>query len=177
MVTKFGQFQKLKWPFSFLQFCIFFVVENIQICQFFWKNWFVNEFRTTTGGELLGISKKIISLFKIWQKMVTKFWQFKKLKCPNFVNCPNFVTIFCRVLKMKIFLPSWWFLTICLLPCVLQGGRHHHIKGRRNFWSNNLDDGNKNIFFCLKVWLIGRLAETSFNQFEQKLSKSILYGN
>ena len=34
--------------------------------------------------------------------MVTKFGQFKELKCPNFVNCPNFVTIFCRVLKMKI---------------------------------------------------------------------------
>ena len=37
--------------------------------------------------------------------MVTQFGQFKKLKCregPNFVNCPNFVTIFCRVLKIKI---------------------------------------------------------------------------
>ena len=34
--------------------------------------------------------------------MVTKFGQFKKLKCPNFVNRPNFVTIFCHVLKMKI---------------------------------------------------------------------------
>ena len=38
-------------------------------------------------------------------KMVTKFGQFKKLKCregSNFVNCPNIVTIFCWVLKMKI---------------------------------------------------------------------------
>ena len=34
--------------------------------------------------------------------METKFGQFKKLKCPNFVNCPNFVTIFCRALKIKI---------------------------------------------------------------------------
>ena len=34
--------------------------------------------------------------------MVTKFGQFKKLKCPNFINCPNFVTLFCCVLKMKI---------------------------------------------------------------------------
>ena len=34
--------------------------------------------------------------------MVTKFEQFKKLKCPNFINCPNFVTIFCHVLRMKI---------------------------------------------------------------------------
>ena len=34
--------------------------------------------------------------------METKFGQIKKLKYPNFVNCPNFVTIFCRVSKMKI---------------------------------------------------------------------------
>ena len=34
--------------------------------------------------------------------MVTKFGQFEKLKCPYFVNSPNFVTIFCRGLKMKI---------------------------------------------------------------------------
>ena len=34
--------------------------------------------------------------------MVTKFRQFKKLKCPNFVNCPNFVPIFCCVLKIRI---------------------------------------------------------------------------
>ena len=36
--------------------------------------------------------------------MVTKFGQFKKLKSreeSTFVNCPHFVTIFCRVLKMK----------------------------------------------------------------------------
>ena len=69
---------------------------------FFWKNYLVNEFRTAMDGGLLGISKKIVSIFKTWQKMETKFGQFKKLKCPNFVNCPNFVTIFCRVLKMKI---------------------------------------------------------------------------
>ena len=40
--------------------------------------------------------------FQNLTKMETKFGQFKKLKYPNFVNCPNFVTIFCRVLKMKI---------------------------------------------------------------------------
>ena len=47
---------------------------------------------------------RIVTLFgKItWQKMETKFGQFKKLKCLKFVNCPNFVTIFCRVLKIKI---------------------------------------------------------------------------
>ena len=33
--------------------------------------------------------------------------------------------------------------------------RHHHIKGRRNIQSKNLDDGNNNIFFLsegLAVW-------------------------
>ena len=41
----------------------------------------VNEFRTVLGGGLLGISKKIIFIFKTRQKMVTKFGRFKKLKC------------------------------------------------------------------------------------------------
>ena len=46
--------------------------------------------------------------------MVTKFGQFKKLKCPNFVNCSSFVTIFCRVLKIKII-----FLISLAIPCPL----------------------------------------------------------
>ena len=80
----------------------FVVVENILNCQFFWKNLLVNEFRTAMGRGLPEISKKVISILKTWQKMVTKCGLFQKLKCPDFVNCPNFVTIFCRVLKMKI---------------------------------------------------------------------------
>jgi hypothetical protein len=51
------------------------------------------------------------------------------------------------------------------------------MKGRRNIWSKNLDGGNNNIFFCLKVWLFGGRAETSLSQFEQKLSKITLHGN
>ena len=68
-------------------------------------------------------------------------------------------------------------LHLCLPPCVLQRGRHHHIKARRNMWSKNLDDGNDNIYFCLKIWLFGGWAETSLNQFEQELSKITLNGN
>ena len=94
----------------FIYFFIYFFL-NIQNCQFCWKNWLVNEFQTTMGGGIArDIKKKIISIFKTWQKMVTKFGQFKKLKCSNFVNCPNFVTIFCCVLKMKIiffYIPSY----------------------------------------------------------------------
>ena len=130
MVTKFGQFKKLKWPFSSLQFCIFCVVENIQNRKFFGKNLLVKEFRTTMGGGLLGISKKIISIFKTWQKMVTKFGQFKKLKCPNFVNCHNFVTIFGRVSKMKK-----KFLISLAIPRPLRFGIHWPI----NF-SKQIDD-------------------------------------
>ena len=88
---------------SVLHFCFCFL-KIYRIVHFFWKNWLVNEFRTAMGGGWLWISKKIISIFKTWQKMITKLGQFKKLKCPNFVNCPNFVTIFCRVLKTKIIL-------------------------------------------------------------------------
>ena len=61
----------------------------------------VNEYRTAMGGWLLGYKKKIIFIFKT-KKMVTKLGQFKELNCSNLVNCPNFVTIFCRVLKIKI---------------------------------------------------------------------------
>ena len=43
---------------------IFVVVENIQKRPFFWKNLLVNEFGTAMGGGLLGISRKIISIFK-----------------------------------------------------------------------------------------------------------------
>ena len=46
----------------------FFVVENIQKCNFFWKNLLVNEFWTAMGGGLLGISKKIISISKFDKK-------------------------------------------------------------------------------------------------------------
>ena len=88
------------WTISVLHF---FLLKIYRIINFFGKNWLINEFGTAVGRGLLEISKKIISIFKIWQKMVTKLGQFKQLKCPNFVNCPNFVIIFCRVLKMKIF--------------------------------------------------------------------------
>ena len=58
-----------------------------------------------------------------------------------------------------------------LPPCVLQGGSHCLTFWKRNIQTKNLDDENDNIFFCLKVWLFGGWAETSLNQFEQKLSK------
>ena len=54
----------------------------INLALFFFENWLVNEIRTAMSGELLGISKKIISIFKTWQKMVTQFGQFEKLKWP-----------------------------------------------------------------------------------------------
>ena len=52
MVTKLGQFKKLKWPFSSLNFFIyyFFLIFYIQNHNFFWKNWLVNEFWTAMGG-------------------------------------------------------------------------------------------------------------------------------
>ena len=36
---------------------------------------------------------------------------------------------------------------LCLSPYFLRRGRHHHIKGRRNSWFKNNEDGNNNIFF------------------------------
>ena len=68
--------------YPYLNLALFFFFENIRKHHFFWKKLLVNEFRTTMGNGLLGISKKIISVFKTWQKMVTKLGQFKKLKWP-----------------------------------------------------------------------------------------------
>ena len=76
-----------------IQTCPIFFVENIQKHPFFGKNWLVNEFRTVMGGGLLGISKKIISIIKTWQKIVTKFGQFKKLKWP--FSSLQFCIFFC----------------------------------------------------------------------------------
>ena len=45
---------------------------------------------------------------------------------------------------------------------VLQRGRHHHIKGRRNIWSKNLDDGNNNIFFLSVALAVCRLSRIQF---------------
>ena len=82
------------------------------------------------AGDWQGNQKKIISILKTWQNMVTKFGQFKKLKCPNFVNRPNFVTIYCCVSKMKIF-----FLISLAILRLSRSGIHWPI-----IFSNKIDD-------------------------------------
>ena len=81
-----------------------------------------NEFQTPMGGGLLGISKKIIFIFKTRQKMLTKFGQFKKLKCregSQLCKLSQLCHRFCRVLKMKIF-----FLISLAIPRPLRSGIH-----------------------------------------------------
>ena len=46
--------------------------------------------------------KKNNFIFKTRQKVVTKLGQFTKLGYFSFLKCPNFVTIFCQVLKKEI---------------------------------------------------------------------------
>ena len=68
--------------------------------------------------------------------------------------------------KLGMFLSSrfWdtiffnYVLHICLPPCVLQRGRHHHVKEEKYIWSKYLDDGNNNIFLSegLAVWRLSR---------------------
>ena len=64
-------------PSLLLSFALF--LKIYRIINFFWKNWLVNEFWTAMGGGLLGVSKQIIFIFKMRQKMVTKLGQFTKL--------------------------------------------------------------------------------------------------
>ena len=54
------------------------------------------------GRGMARMSKKNIFTSKKRQKMVTKLGQFTKMGHLGFLNCPNFVTIFCQVLKMEI---------------------------------------------------------------------------
>ena len=85
--------------YFFLFFLFFLYTESSIFLEKFIGQWIPDR----DGRGIASDIKKIISLFKTWQKMVTKLGQLKQLKCPNFVNCPNFVTNFCQVLKMKIF--------------------------------------------------------------------------
>ena len=55
------------WISLYKHVTIFFFL-NMKERQFFGKYWLVNEFRTTMGGGLLGISKKIFSFSKHDQK-------------------------------------------------------------------------------------------------------------
>ena len=71
------------------------------------------KFRTAKGKEQLEISKKIFSFSKLYKKWYQSCDNFRS-RDPSldfsFLNYPNFVTIFCRVLKMKIFflnIPSY----------------------------------------------------------------------
>ena len=67
------------YPYINMSFFLLKIYKNI---KFFGKNLLVNEFGSAMSGGLLRISKKIISIFKTWQKMVKKFGQFEKLKWP-----------------------------------------------------------------------------------------------
>ena len=68
--------------YPYINLALFFF-ENLQKCQLFWrqKNWPMN-------------SGKKNSIFKTWQKMVTKFGQFKKPKWP--FSSLQFCTFFCE---------------------------------------------------------------------------------
>ena len=92
-------------PYILFSFAFLLLLKIYRIAIFFWKNWLVNEFRR---GIARDIQKKLFSFSKR-KKMVTKLGQFTKLGDFSFLNCPNFVTIFCQILKMEIiffYIPS-----------------------------------------------------------------------
>ena len=110
----------------------FFLLKIYRIVNFFWKNWLVNEFQTAMGGGLLGISKKLFPFSKLdkkWKQSLDSLKSWNVEKGPNFVNCPNFVTIFCRVLKMKII-----FLISIAILCPLRSGIHWQINFTKKNW-------------------------------------------
>ena len=127
---------------------------------------------------------------KIFEKVIQRFWyvlhvglMFKK--STRRAKVATLIKFF-NVEKTKACFPHpdfeipfypTLFNTYVITQCVLQCGRHYHIKGRRNIWSKNLDEVNDNIFFCQKIWLFGGWTETCLNQFVQKLSKITLHGN
>ena len=121
---------------------------NLSLFFVFWKYIETSIFLEKLIGQWIpnrdgrGIARDIKKNYFHYQnltKIVIKFGQFKKLKCPNFVNYPNFVTIFCRVLKMKII-----FLISLATPRPLRSGIN---------WPINFS--KKNLQFCLfltKKW-------------------------
>ena len=66
------------------------------------------------------IKKKLFSkLDKKWLQSLDNLKSWNVEKGPNFVNCPNFVTIFCRVLKMEKY-----FLISLSIPRPSRSGIH-----------------------------------------------------
>ena len=101
LVTKFGQFKKLKWPFSSLQFCIF-------CCC--WKYTESSIFLEKMIGQWIpdrderGIARDIKkNYFYFWNatKNGNKVGTIYKVGTFQLLNCPNLVSIFCQVLKME----------------------------------------------------------------------------
>ena len=89
------------------------IPEKIAFFFVFWKNPEISILLVKLNGqwilnrESLGEVRNIFKNYfhsQTLQKIVTKLGQFKKLKSRElslFLNCPNFITIFCRVWKWK----------------------------------------------------------------------------
>ena len=110
----------------------------------------------------------------IWEKKTTRSSQ--SLNLGKILQC-------WKTLVMLRFLGFWYNIFAIttshtyLPPCFLQQGSHNQIQGHNNFQPKNLENLNNNFLFWLRDWLFERLAETSLNQFEQKLPKITLHGN
>ena len=86
------------------------------------------------GRGLLGILKKIISIFNTWQRMLTKFGQLKKLKCREGSQLCKLSQLryhFCHVLKNEI---TFFFISLAIFN-PLQSRIHCHI-----IFSKKIDD-------------------------------------
>ena len=188
---------------SFVDSVIYHDFKDLSIFHpiFCFKSWIVTLSQKFQKSDFLGHCsftqlfhdvEKLMRKPKIFVKVIQRFCYvqhvgliFKKNKSTRRSQSFNFGEIL-QCWKNLGMLPSSRFLVCIFLcqtvrqwlpPCVPHGGSHCVTFWQRNIRSKNLDDGNKNIFFCLKVWLLGGWAETSFNQFEQKLSKITLHGN
>ena len=102
------------YPYFNLSFFLF--VENIRKRLFFWVKLIGQWIPDRDGrGIARGIKKKNF-IFETWQKMVTKFGQFRKLKCregSQLCKLSQLCYHFCLVLKIKSFF--WIFLAISRL--------------------------------------------------------------
>ena len=104
-------------------------------------------------------------LKKIQQKQPK--WLLSMLKKPRHVSVLN-------ILRSNFFQIYLTPMDTFVCPSPWQISSNHR---KTKIWSENLNDGNNNIFFGFKVWLFWGWAETSFNQFEQKMSKITRPGN
>ena len=152
-----------------------------------WKNYFLFH---CSFIQLFHNVEKLRRKPKSFVKVIQRFWYAQHTGLILFISTRSSQSCkFGKILQCWKNLAMLLFsrLTVCnhhfthiaasVQLCVLQQGSHYQIQGQRNGQPKNLENRNNSLLCWLRVWLFGGLAETSLNQFVQKLPKITLHAN